>query len=436
MAETTVDTPTLDAPPPGEKAPADFMSDAISDFSVMAEGGTPEEKKEAPKPAEKPKQKESLPEKKPIGKEQPKTQEKPEEKPQEKLEQVKPVKAAELRTAYEGLKKRLKEELEPEVQRLRSKVQEYESKKTEDPAPLLQKVKELEERNNHLEQQIELANFEESKPYQEHQKKFAESWNRALNAFGQLEVTEKIPDGEDEVTGEPKFKIRTRQATQDDLLELARLPIGKMDKRAKEMFQDSSPRVINYVENIKELWESKEQAKVQAAEKAKEWKSRQQTELQVKGQTLAKTWDEVNKNLLEKLPRAFQPDPEDDVDKQAFVKGFALADLMFLGAQGLNPEQIEALPASFRESIKAKQPLSEAQNVQLHALARLKMANHDRQMLKLKRAQDRIQELEKTVAEYEKSEPSGEDAGEGRKKTVDAKDWLSQAEDELKAMDR
>jgi hypothetical protein len=111
-----------------------------------------------------------------------------------------------------------------------------------------------------------------------------------------------------------------------------------------------------------------------------------------------------------------------------------VADLLFLGNQALTPEQVEALPSGFKETVKAGKPLSEVQKVQLHALARLKMANHDRLVTRLKARDARIAELEKSLADYEKSEPSADKAGDGAK--VEGKDFFAQVEEDLEKMDR
>ena len=145
------DAPTLDTPAASEKAPTDFMADIVGDFADMDAGKAPAPRddkgkfksdKPASKPTEKPTSK--APEK--PAETEPEPEPEP-EKSAEKPAEVKPVKAAELRNAYEGLKKRVKDELEPEVQRLRSKVQEFESKKPEDAGPLNERIKALQEQN-------------------------------------------------------------------------------------------------------------------------------------------------------------------------------------------------------------------------------------------------------------------------------------------------
>lgn len=442
--KTEPTTATIDTPAAGEKAPADFMADIMGDFDAMSAG--------KPEPKRDDKGKFKTPEKpatKPVAKAPEKPVEKPAEKPQEKAEEpekpaetaeakapeVKPVRAAELRAAYDGLKKKVREEYEPQLQRLQAKIKEYETKAPEAPAPILEKLKTLEQRNADLEKRIELVSYEESKDYQDkYEKPFTEAWNRSLQAFQQLEVTEKMADGVDEM-GEPKFKVETRMATADDLLELSRLPIGKMDRKAKEMFGESAPRVINYVEKIKELWQQKQTAKAESAKRVEELKKNQIVEFQKQQSTIANTWTEINKSLEERFPKAFHVEQDDAEDVESHRRGFALADLLFLGSEALTPEQVEALPASFKDTAKAKQPLSDVQRTQLHALARLKMANHDRQLAALNKAKARIEELEKSLAEYEKSEPAAEKAGEAAER-VTTKDWLETTADELRALDR
>jgi hypothetical protein len=192
--------------------------------------------------------------------------------------------------------------------------------------------------------------------------------------------------------------------------------------------------VLNQIVEIGKLWEVKERAKKEAATKATEWQAQRGLEFQNRQKNLANAWTETNKELEEKFPKAFQVEQTDAEDKAAHTKGFAVADLLFLGNQALTPEQVEALPGGFKKTVKAGKPLSEVQKVQLHALARLKMANHDRLVARVKARDARIAELEKSLADYEKSEPSADRAGEGAK--VGDKDFFAQVDEDLEKLDR
>jgi hypothetical protein len=212
------------------------------------------------------------------------------------------------------------------------------------------------------------------------------------------------------------------------------LPLSELDESAQRMFGASAPRAIQYIEKLRELAESKQTAIEEAKTKAAEWKTQRGLEFKNLQTTRADAWKEINAGLKEKFPKAFTPNEGDAEDAASHTKGFALADLLFLGNTGLTPEQVEALPSGFKDTVKAGKPLSEVQKVQLHALARLKMANHDRLVAARKRDQARIAELEKTLGEYEKSGPDAARAGAPHK--AGDKPWDEQVADELRAMDK
>ena len=418
---TTQQTPPVTTqadPPPSERSQTDWLGDTEADFADMDAGRQPAPKKAAErddkgqfvKPPEK--RVEAPPETK-VPEGETKTGElatkSAEDATKGATAEIKPVKAADLRTAYEGLKKKVKEEYEPKVQSLTAKVAELESRKPEDGAPILQKMKALEERNAALEKHIEYLDFQESDNFT---KNFAEpyrqAWAKAVSDFKGMRVKEA--DGEDEM-GNPKFK--SRPADENDLVRLANMSISDMDVAANEMFGYSAARAIGHIAKIQDLATAQSEALETAKKTALETRQRRQLEAKSQNETVAKAWTEVNKSLEDKYPKAFHVEPTDVEDKAAHTKGFALADLNFIGPAALSPEAIEALPTTFRDTIKAKQPLTPLQRVQLHALARLKMANHDRQVVRNRKLTARVAELEKTVKEYEDSEPSARRAGGG-----------------------
>lgn len=404
------------------------MGDIEADFAEM-DAGRPAPKRDEKgkfKPADKAPE---APPEKPVEKapEKPAEEVKPPEKPADQPE-TKPVRAAELRTAYEGLKKKVKEEYEPQLQQLKSKVTELESRQPEDTTPLMQKLKAAEETTAQLQRQLALADYREEPAYKQAVQKFNDEWYQAVGEFEQLRV--KIADGEDDL-GNPKFTYRP--ANDKDLVTLANMPLAEMDEAATQMFGASSARVIARLESIRRLSAEKDNAEKTAQETAVNWKSEQVNRYKAMAQFQAKTWADVNKTLQEKFPKAFTAEEGDAEDKSSHTKGFALADLMFLGSAGLTPEQVDSLPGIFKDTVKAGKPLNEAQKVHLHAIARLKMANHDRKVAQLKKATARIAELEKTLAEYEKSEPTSERAGVSG--GISNKPWDEQVADELRALD-
>lgn len=435
MSETSTLTPPTAAPPaqsPGEKAPADFMSDIVGELQEMDSAPPPPPEKKA-KSADAP-SKPPKPTEKPAAKPQTTSPEEGAESATPAPEtggEVKPVKAAELRTAYESLRKRFKEEYEPEIQRLRTKVKDFESKTGEEASSITTQMQALRERNAELEKKIAFYDYTEDQTFKkQYAEPYRRAWAEALSDFRELEIRERT--GEDDM-GEPVY--RTRPADEKDLLRLANMKLSEMDAKAQEMFGASSARAINHIQNIRRLSDAQRKAIEEAKKSAAEWKTQRDQENQIRGQALSKTWTDINKSLEERFPKAFKVDEADPEDKVSHSKGFALADLLFLGNDALTPEQIENLPASFRDTLKAKQPLSDTQKVQLHAIARIKMANHDRKVMQLKKANARIKELEKTIADYEQSEPDASKAGR-TSPAGGSKDWLEQAEDELRALDK
>lgn len=398
------------------------MADAMSDFAEMDKApAAPQPKQEKArkspdKPAETPPEKaEETPVEAPA---------KPAETPTEKQPEVRPVKAAELRTAYEGLKKRVKEEFEPELQRLRAKVQEVEGKTGEETKPLVEKMTALEKRNAELEKHIAFVDYTKSADFaKNHAEPYRRAWDEAIAEFRELTVS-------DAETGE------TRPANENDLLHLANLKLSDMDAQINAMFGHSAARVISHITNLKQLSAKQQRAIEQAKQNSDEWRKNQALEQQTRMAETSRNWEAINKGLEERFPKAYKPDEADADDVASHAKGFALANLMFLGAKGLDQKQIDALPSGFRETIKAGKDLNDMQRIQLHAIARLKIANHDRKVAALKKATTRIAELEKALAEYEKSEPRSTTSGKAAPAGASGKDWLETAQDEIQALDK
>lgn len=432
-------SPTAAPPQVTERAPSEFMGDIEADFGDMDEGKTPRSRERDQTGKFKPSAKEKPAEEPPVSPVE-KPIEKPDEKPTEEEqaprapEEKKPTRMRELGQAYDDLKKKVNTEYEPTIQSLKAKVKEFETKQPEDTGPVLAKLTALEKRNAELEQHMGLVDYEKTSEYQtKYVQPFNDQWNRTQAIFDQLEVTERIPDGVDDM-GEPKFKEQARAATPEDLLELARLPLGKMAKRTKELFGESSSLVLNQIVEIGKLWEVKERAKKEAVTKAGEWQAQRVLEFQNQKKTIASDWVDTNKELEEKFPKAFKPEEGNVEDKVAHTKGSAIADLLFLGNKALSSEQIEALPNGFKETVKAGKLLSGLQQVQLQALGRLKILNHDRLLAAKQKDKARISELEKSLADYERSEPAADKAGEGGH--VGEKDFFEQVESDLDKLNR
>lgn len=411
-APSTPTAPAAPTIPPSapDKQPSDYMGDIMGDLDALDKGGTPPTPpKAAPPPKPAPDAgKVKAPEAPPAPEKAPETPaaDKPPETP------PKPVRAAELRTAYENLKKEANETLRPTIQRLEARVKELEAAPA-DVKPLQEKLAAIEKRNKELEQHLQFVDYSKSAEFQEkYEQPFASAWTRAVHDFSQLSV--RIPDGEDDM-GNPKFK--TRAATADDLLALANMPLSQMDEQAEAMFGRSAARVINHVEKIRDLYGAKQKALDDAQKSASERITTGQAQTKAQHEAIVKQFEEATKADITKYPTMFGPDESDPAGNALLQKGLDEADRVF-------------------KATDANRPKTAEEAIRLHARLRLKAANHDRLALRLKKLRAELDEARKTIAEYEGSEPKGGRAGDtaGGKPTY--ADPMQEVEAELKAMDR
>lgn len=335
---------------------------------------------------------------------------------------VKPVKAADLRGAYEGLKKKVREEYEPELNKLRDKVKEYEASHPQQTEQLTKELEETRKRRDELESEIRFVNYQKSTEYQEkYVKPYQEAWNKAVEELAELTVSDA--------------EGNTRTATANDLLALANLPLGEARRQAREMFGDAADDVMTHRRVIRELSAAQTKALDDAQKQSGEREKQLATQRQIEHQQTIKLWQTENQELAKKYPNWFAHVEGDTEGNALLDKGMALADLHFVGAKDLAKEQIEMLPPAFRDILKTKGTLSVQERVKLDALLRHKIASHSRIAHKLKTAHARIKELEKSLAEYEQSSPPAGKAGGGSGKGGETNP-VSEAEAELDAIDR
>ena len=157
---------------------------------------------------------------------------KPDDQPPPKPHEApaRPVKAAELRTAYDNLKKEKREVLEPKIQQLEAKLKELEARQPEDTKPLLEKMTATEKRNAELESHIQFVDYQRSKEFQEkYATPFRESWDRAVSDFSQLTV--RVNGG---VTMRPASRKSTnRAATAEISFTSPTCPLGRWTSRLR-----------------------------------------------------------------------------------------------------------------------------------------------------------------------------------------------------------
>lgn len=310
-----------------------------------------------------------------------------------------------LRKAYTELKKKTAEEYEPKIQKLEARVKELESSNPEEVTTLQSRLEAAEKRRDELENEIHFVDYSKSADYREKfEKPYQAAWSKALGEITQL--SRFMPDGS------------TRKAVEADILALANSPLDELDKKAEEWFPNSAARVIRHVEKIKDLAEAQsdalEKARTEGAERAKT------SEITRKASTekTVKMLEEAHTAIATKWPHMFGP-VEDDTEGNALL------------------EKGEAMYQKAFRPTADNGPKNEQEAIQLHALVRNKVRNHDRLWLWLKQSRAKNKELESALAEYEASNPNGGlDKGRSSANGGGIKAELASALDELDALDK
>jgi len=310
----------------------------------------------------------------------------------------KPVKAADLRAAYDGAKQKIKE-YESKIPALEAKLKEYESKPPEDNKPLLEKLAALEKKTAEYEEELKFTNYVKHPEFTEkYQKPYNEAWAKAVREIEQLAVTQE--DGS------------TRQATPGDVLALANSPLATLDERAEAMFGRSAARVIRHVERIRDLAEAQEKAIADAKTVGSEREKNLKVQQDQRNARVASILQKTNADLATKYPKWFGKEPTDPEGNAVFDKGMDYVDKVFSGDPSV-PED---------------------QRISRMAVIRNKAANHDRLALHLKNANSQIAELQASLKAYESSEPPTGKAGEAS--TVKTGNWVDEANAEIEALDK
>lgn len=393
----TTTAPASSSPGVGASAPAKTENLNAGFEEVFADIDKADEasgKQAAQKPAAKPAETQ-----KPTEKGQKPAETKPEvakapDKTQAATEQ-KPERAKELRAAYDGLKEKVKG-YESELTGLRAKVQEYEKNGGGQTKELQDKVAGLEKQNAELLEEVRYQNAEKDPDFKKnHLDPYNEQWAEAVGEIEQLTVT--LDDGS------------TRKGTANDLLALCDTPRDQLAAVIRARFgEDEAADVLMQVKSVRKLAAAAEKARAElrakGGERAKEMEARHKQFLE----TLDRTWKDRNGELMKQHPDWFGPTEGDTEGNSLLQRTTAFVDEVFLNSK-LNPLE------------KAKRS-AEVRNMAIAA------PKFQRQ---LKLANDRISELEKELADYQKSSPNGglgsSPGGEPHEKSI---------EDEIDEADR
>lgn len=345
----------------------------------------------------------------------------------EKPKEEEPKTNKELREVYTALKEKVSKEYEPkikELETLRSENKQLKSRDETSSKALQDENAALKKANQEMEGHLRFSAYKQTKEYKDHESALNNEWASAMRKLGGISISRTDPTTEE---------TTERELTIDDLARYARLDPRLLWKELKTEIPDAAERttVINHVQKIQDLSETL----FKAEEKAKadsENHAKTQTETQRQSQlNRAKLWKDINEAIATKYPKMFGKDESDAEGNVILDKGRALTDLLFDPAS-LTQERIQLLPKRFKEAIESSKPFSPEDHARLHAIIANKAANHDRAVTRLKAAQTRIAELEKSLKEYEDSGPDSVRVGGTRK----AKDAPLTADEEFDAIAR
>lgn len=377
------------------------MSDSFAEldklnFDDKNKWGTPKPEKKEVKPPEKPveKPKETPPAEKPA--------QKPEDAPKEEAKTEEAPKGyRSLGRALEEAQTKLRTQSD-EIAKLKDEVDKTKAKPVEDTerTAFVEKLTAAEKRVQELEDEIKYVNYAKSTEFVDKYKKpYEEAWQKAVAELSELTVEQE--DGS------------SRQATANDLVVLANMPLGEARKLAKTMFGDAADDVMTHRRAIRELSDAQtkalESARTNSTEREKQL-AVQQAQMR---EAATKAWQASNQSLEEKYPNWFGHPDTDPEGNELFDKSREQIDrFLFMQTEKLAPEAM----------------------VKFHALVRAKFANHDRLAMHNKKLREENATLKKTIEDYEKSEPPAGSTSKSASATP--KSFMESVEDELRELDK
>lgn len=291
-----------------------------------------------------------------------------------------PKSAGDLRKAYSTVKTE-RDALKKQVEDLSKRT----SKDDPETKAIIEDSAMAKTRLQELETEIKNLKYERSSEYKDKfEKPLEKAFRSAISEVEQMTVT--TDEGE-------------RAATSQDLTALVRMPTQQAATMAKSMFGDAAAEVLSYRRKILDLDQQRKEAVEEYRTKGAQSEQEQTAHQATETQRLRGVWEQESNGVLEKYPQYFGPEEGDDEGNATLEKGFKLADLAFLGAEGLPPEKL----------------------LQIRADIRARAAGFGRMVQRNKRLESKVEALTKELEQYKSSEP-GTGGNAGTKQVVED-DW-------------
>lgn len=328
----------------------------------------------------------------------PETPEKPAERPTEKPPEEKP--SAEvptekmapkmLRESYDRLKAQMRER-EKELETLRKGAA---PKDDPEKLELTKRYEELEKRHKALDDEIRFIDYEKSTEFKtQYYQPYVDRCQNAVTAVSELKI--------------PKEDGTSRPATAEDLWKIVEIPNHEDALAAAEALFGTATKanfVVALRNDIRQANSSMQKAKQDFRQQGSQRFEQMEKQAKLEGERMDKEWKTLNDTAVEKYPQWFKADEGDTKGAELLAKGFELADLAFSGK--VSPEK----------------------RLALHSAIRNQAAGFRHVVHKWELAAARVKELEKKLADYEKSAPGPGDGKPGTTKKDELADPFARFE--------
>jgi hypothetical protein len=265
--------------------------------------------------------------------------------------------------------------LQQEIAQLRSSI-----KPGELPKEHQEKFAAIEARNKELEDEIRHVNYSKSKEFAEqYQKPYEEAWINAIADLKELVITND--DG------------TSRAATAQDLIALSNMPLGQARATAKAWFGDSADDVMAHRRTIRDLSDKQtkalEDSKTRGGERDQQRTAEMETKQKARSEETAKVWAQVNAEAIEKY-EYLRPVEGETERNEKLEKAQKFVD------ETLKSNIGQAKTAEERDKI-----------IKAHAALRNRAIGFSTLKHENTALRSKVAELEKAIAEFQASEPTG-----------------------------
>jgi hypothetical protein len=239
-----------------------------------------------------------------------------------------------------------------------------------------------EKRAAELEDHMRFLDYSKSEEFRtKYQQPYEEAWQKATGELAELQVLNE--DGS-----------VARQATAQDLLALANMPLGEARKMANQMFGDAADDVMAHRRRVRDLSDAQSKALEDARKNGGERLAKTKADHEARQAEVAKLWKEFSSADAEKYD-FLKPKPEDDEWNERLTKANSLVDRAFAE----NPHDPKLTPEQ------------RAQVVRRHAAVRSRAIAYSGLKLENSRLRAQLAAKEKELAQFSASAPTNGNGG-------------------------